>query len=111
MVKMEVLTYKQANDALQKPIEEQMTLKGEVQDLSQQLHVTWDKTHNLSMDLATKWSLLDTQPRRKHDNNRVNTSKGHKEWPEFGVGLMKGKKIPIQVDSKSALNVPIRFST
>ena len=93
MVQTEVQAHKKANAALQQATGEQMKLKGEVQDLSEQLQSALDQIHNLSVDLATTRSLLDAGSRRQHGDSGPSTSKGQK-WPGLGAAGYKGKKTP-----------------
>ena len=101
MVNTEVQAHKQANAALQVATGEQVKLKGEVQDLSAQLTTALDRIHNMSMDLATIWSLLDAeaQVRRQQDAGGASTSKG-----QIGPTLwsmLKVKMIPSVAGSRT----------
>ena len=65
----EVDSHRQANDALQQATEDKSALKGEVQELSQQLGSALEQIQKLFVDLATTRSLLDVQVKERQAAN------------------------------------------
>ena len=69
MMRAEVKSHQQANDALQQATSDKAALKDEVQELSQQLGSALEQIQKLTVDLATTRSLLGVQDQYRQAAN------------------------------------------
>ena len=102
LMRAEVKSHQQANDALQQATGDKSALKEEVQELSQRLGSALDQIQKLTVDLATTRSLLDMQDRdRQAANARASTSAPGQATLRIPAHV-KGKKTPSRSDTPMA---------
>ena len=99
LMRAEVKSNQQANDALQQATGDKSALKEEVQELSQHLGSALDQIQKLTVDLATTRSLLDMQDQdRQAANARASTSAPLTAKSRIPAHV-KGKKNPSRPDT------------
>ena len=102
LMRAEVKSHQQANDALQQAIGDKTALKEEVQELSQRLGSALDQIQKLTVDLATTKSLLDMQDRdRQAANAGASTSAPGQSTLRIPTQA-KGKKTASRADTPMA---------
>ena len=102
MMRAEVKSHQQANDALQQATGDRTALKEEVQELSQRLGSALDQIQKLKVDLATTRSLLDTQGRDKQAANAEASTSAPVIAKSRIPTRAKGKKAPSRSDTPMA---------
>ena len=102
MMRAEVKSHQQANDALQQATGDRSALKEEVQELSQRLGSALEQIQKLTVDLATTRSLLDTQDRDRRAAS-VGASTSAPATTKLRIPAhAKGKKTPSRSDTPMA---------
>ena len=99
LMRAEVKSHQQANDALQQATGDKTALKEEVQELSQRLGSALEQIQKLTVDLATTKSLLDMQDRDRQAAN-VGASTSAPVATTMRIPAQdKGKKTPSRADT------------
>ena len=99
LMRAEVKSHQQANDALQQATGEKSALKEEVQELSQRLGSALDQIQKLTVDLATTKSLLDMQDRDRQAANAGASTSAPAATTMRIPAQAKGKKTPSRTDT------------
>ena len=99
LMRAEVKSHQQANDALQQATGEKSALKEEVQELSQRLGSALEQIQKLTVDLATTRSLLDTQDRDRQAANAGASTLAPAATTMRIPTQAKGKKTPSRTDT------------
>ena len=99
LMRAEVKSHQQANDALQQATGEKSALKEEVQELSQRLGSALDQIQKLTVDLATTKSLLDMQDRDRQAANAGASTSAPAATTLRIPAQDKGKKTPSRADT------------
>ena len=99
LMRAEVKSHQQANDALQQATGEKSALKEEVQELSQRLGSALDQIQKLTVDLATTKSLLDMQDRDRQAANAGASTSAPAATTMRIPAQAKGKKTPNRSDT------------
>ena len=102
LMRAEVKSHQQANDALQQATGDKSALKEEVQELSQRLGSALDQIQKLTVDLATTRSLLDVQDRDRQAAHAGASTSAPATTKLRIPAHAKGKKTPSRSDTPMA---------
>ena len=102
LMRAEVKSHQQANDALQQATGDKTALKEEVQELSQRLGSALDQIQKLTVDLATTKSLLDMQDRDRQAATAGASTSAPDQAKARIPAHAKGKKSPSKADTPMA---------
>ena len=102
MMRAEVKSHQQANDALQQATGDRTALKEEVHELSYRLESALEQIQKLTEDLTVTRSLLDTQNRDRQATNAGASTSASVTAKSRIPARAKGKKTPSRSDTPMA---------